>query len=341
MLVGIIGASGYSGDLIVSLLARHGQARLAALGSRSLAGKSVGEAIPALRNRLPDLSFSAIDPQQAAEMEGIELWFLALPHGVSAEYAVPLVKAGKQVIDLSADFRLGDPGDYEFYYGKPHPEPGLLQSTPYVMPELAGSESWKEAPLIACPGCYPTSVLMPLVPLLRQGLPAEGIVVNAMSGVSGAGRKATEAFSFCELNESIKAYGLPRHRHLSEIEEQLGLATGKETVIQFHPHLVPVQRGIFSTISLSDGGQSIEAIYKMWEDAFAGRPFVSFLPSGKIPETRHVIGTNRVEFSAVHDQRTNSFVITSVIDNLMKGASGQAVQIFNLKFGFDETEGLF
>lgn len=337
---GIVGASGYSGDVLLTLLSRHPGVDLSLLGSRSLDGKEVDEAVPALRGRLPGLIFEALRPEDFAASDA-EVIFLALPHGVSAEYALPLLEAGKTVIDLSADFRLGDADLYQSYYGHPHPAPRLLGETPYVIPELEQSDEWMEAPLIACPGCYPTSILTPLVPLLRDGFSYQDIVIHSMSAVSGAGKKSDAAHAFCELNESVKAYGLPRHRHLSEIEEQLSGAAEAETVVRFYPHLVPMQRGICSTISFPDGGRTLEDLYRVWELSFGDAPFVSILPSGQIPETRWVAGTNRVEFSALHDVRTGYFVITSVIDNLMKGASGQAVQIFNLKFGFPETEALY
>jgi len=338
--VGIVGASGYSGDVLLTLLSRHKGVELTLLGSRTLDGREVGEVVPALRGRLSGLTFEALRPEDFASSE-VEVVFLALPHGVAAEYALPLLEAGKTVIDLSADFRLSDPALYQSFYGHPHPAPRLLAETPYVIPELQQSDDWKEASLIACPGCYPTSILTPLVPLLRDGFSYQGIVIHAMSAVSGAGKKADAAFAFCELNENAKAYGLPRHRHLSEIEEQLSEAAEVETVVRFYPHLVPMQRGICTTISFPDGGRTLEDLYRVWELSFADTPFVSVLPSGDIPETRWVAGTNRVEFSALHDPRTDHFVITSVIDNLMKGASGQAVQIFNLKFGFPETEALY
>jgi N-acetyl-gamma-glutamyl-phosphate reductase len=339
MNVAVIGASGYSGEELVRILSRHPRAALAAVTSRSLAGKPLADAMPGLRHAVGDLAFSASDPAELAKRGDIEVFFLALPHGVASGFAEPLVAAGKTVIDLSADFRLGSAELYADYYGGPHPAPQLLEAAPYVLPELAGEE-WKDASLIACPGCYPTSVLVPLVPLLRAGLvETKGIVINSGSGVSGAGRKVAEDFIFCERNESMKAYGMPRHRHLSEIEEQLGAAAGKPVVVQFNPHLVPMARGIATTVTVPAAGR-LDAVYQAWRACYDGRPFVSILPPGTFPDTRHVTGTNRVDIAAVHDPRTGNFVLTSAEDNLVKGAAGKAVQILNLKYGFGETEGL-
>ncbi len=339
MNVAVIGASGYSGEELVRILSRHPRVTLAAVTSRALAGKPLAEAMPALRQTVGDLTFSASDPMALAARDDVEVFFLALPHGVASEFAEPLVAAGKTVIDLSADFRLGSPDLYAAYYGGPHPAPQLLESAPYVLPELSGND-WKSARLIACPGCYPTSVLVPLVPLLRAGLvETGGIVINSCSGVSGAGRKVAEDFIFCERNESMKAYGLPRHRHLSEIEEQLAAAAGRTVTVQFNPHLTPMSRGIATTITARAAG-TLDALYEAWRSTYRERPFVAVLPSGVFPDTRHVTGGNRIDISAVHDPRTGNFVITSAEDNLVKGAAGQAVQILNLKYGFAETDGL-
>lgn len=341
--VGIVGASGYAGEELVRLLSRHPNAELACVCSRSLAGTPLAEVMPQFREMIPaGLSFILADPQAICN-EPIDVWFLALPHGVAAEYARPLVAAGKRVFDLSADFRLNSPEIYEEYYGKPHPDVELLKKSPYVVPELAQDDAWKTASLVACPGCYPTSIQIPLIPLLRAGVikPAAGrCLINSYSGVSGAGKKADLAYAYCERDESAKAYGLPKHRHLSEIEEQLSLAAGSPIVVQFCPHLAPMKRGISTTITVPADGATIEDVYACWEKAYAGKPFVAVLKSGKFPDTAHVTGTNRADISAVYDPRTQNFVITSCIDNVVKGASGQAVQLMNLALGFEETAGL-
>lgn len=339
MKVGVIGASGYSGELLVKLLLSHPRVTLAAVTSRSHAGQSLASVIPALRGADHGLKF--VDSDAAALAAGdIDLFFLALPHGAAADYAKILVPAGKRVIDLSADFRISDLVTYEKYYGKHH-APELLASARFVLPELT-PPAWKtEAKLIAAPGCYPTSILLPLVPLVRDGIVSrEHIVVNSFSGVSGAGKKVDAAYLFVERAESAKAYGLVKHRHLAEVEEQLALGTGAPTVIQFNPHLAPMRRGIATTITVPAVQPSIDALYACWQAAYAGRPFVQVLPSGETPDTAHVVGTNRLDMSAVFDPRTKNFVITSAEDNLVKGASGQAVQIMNLWCGFDETAGL-
>lgn len=335
----IIGASGYSGEELVRILSAHPDVKLAAVTSRSLVGQKVADVMPALRHKVGELEFTASDPAELAASPDIEVFFLALPHGVASEFADPLYKAGKTVIDLSADFRLGSTRIYEEYYRQPHPAPHLLEAAPYVIPELAG-DKWKSASLIACPGCYPTSIQVPLVPLLTAGLvEPKGIVINSYSGVSGAGRKVAEDFIYCERNESMKAYGHPKHRHLSEIEEQLEKAAFADCVVQFNPHLAPMSRGIHTTI-VAKAKTGIEQLYTTWKKSYEGKPFITLLPTGKFPDTQHVSGSNRVDMSAVYDTRTENFVITSVIDNLVKGASGQAVQIMNLKFGFKETAGL-
>ena len=341
MKVGIVGASGYSGEVLVKLLLNHPQVELSAVTSRTHAGKKLGSVIPSVRGADHGLKFVDSDAPALAKSD-IGLFFLALPHGAAAIYARALVAAGKRVIDLSADFRISELATYQKYYGEHH-APELLASARFVLPELT-PVNWKtEAKLVAAPGCYPTSILIPLVPLLKAGVVArDHIVVNSFSGVSGAGRKLDEAYLFVERAESAKAYGLVKHRHLAEIEEQLTLHTGGgKVVIQFNPPLAPMRRGIATTITVPAApGATIEALYDAWRGAFSESPFVQLLPAGETPDTAHVVGTNRIDISAVHDPRTGNFVLTSAEDNLVKGASGQAVQIMNLWFGFPETAGL-
>lgn len=342
MKVGIVGASGYSGEVLVKLLLGHPHVTLAAVTSRQHAGKALSSVIPALRGTGADaLQFTGSDAAELAARDDVTLWFLALPHGAAAEFAKVLVAAGRRVIDLSADFRVADLATYERYYGHHH-APELLPQARFVLPELTDPK-WKgEIKLAAAPGCYPTSTLVPLAPLLAAGIVArEHIVVNSFSGVSGAGKKAEEMYLYVERAESAKAYGLTKHRHLAEIEEQLSLRAGAKVVVQFNPHLAPMRRGIVTTITAPAApGATIDSLYAAWRSAYAGRPFISILPSGETPDSAHVTGTNRVDISAVHDPRTGNFVITSAVDNLVKGASGQAVQIMNLWCGFPETAGL-
>jgi N-acetyl-gamma-glutamyl-phosphate reductase len=340
MKVGIVGASGYAGEALVRLLLGHPKAELAAVTSRGHAGKPLSQVMPAMRGIDRGLVFVPSDAAALAAGD-IPFFFLALPHGAAAEFARALVGAGKRVIDLSADFRISDVPAHERYYGK-HSAPELLPHARYVLPELTAA-GWKEgAKIVASPGCYPTTVLVPLVPLLRDlVVTREHIVVNSFSGVSGAGRKVEETYLFVERAESAKAYGLVKHRHLAEIEEQLALLTGAKTVIQFNPHLAPMRYGIATTITVpATPGATIEQLYASWGKAYGKAPFVQILPSGETPDTAHVVGTNRIDISAVHDPRTGNFILTSAEDNLIKGTSGQAVQTMNLWCGFEETAGL-
>ncbi|MDR2862638.1 MAG: N-acetyl-gamma-glutamyl-phosphate reductase, partial [Puniceicoccales bacterium] len=302
--VGIVGASGYTGEELVRLLARHPRVSLKHAVSRSLAGTPVAKALPQYRELLPPgLIFTGADAPALAR-EPVDFWFLALPHGVAATFARAFVEAGRRVIDLSADFRLRSPALYKEYYGADHPAPDLLAAAPYVLPEVMQDDSWKTANLIACPGCYPTSIQIPLTPLLRAGLlkPAPGsIVINSYSGVSGAGKKAETTYLYCERDSSVKAYGIPRHRHISEIEENLSIAAGAPVLVQFNPHLAPMKRGIATTITVPAPGITIEQVYAVWNSVYAGKPFVGILPSGQHPETAHVTWTNRADISAIAD----------------------------------------
>lgn len=339
MKVGIVGASGYTGEILVQLLLGHPQVELTAVTSRTHAGKPLSKVVPALRGIDQGLCFVDSDPATLAAGE-TELFFLALPHGAAATCAKALVAAGKKVIDLSADFRISDLATYTKYYGEHH-APELLKDARYVVPEIVASTWMSEAKLVAAPGCYPTSMLVPLVPLLKAGLISpEHIVVNSLSGVSGAGKKLDETYLYVERAESVKAYGLTKHRHLAEVEEQLSLSAGLPVVIQFNPHLVPMRRGIATTITVPASQPDIAKLYEVWNSAYGKSPFVQILPAGETPDTAHVVGTNRIDISAVYDARTRNFVLTSAEDNLMKGAGGQAVQIMNLWCGFPETAGL-
>lgn len=342
MNVGVVGAAGYSGEVLVKLLLGHPRVKLAAVTSRQHAGKALSAVIPVLRGTAADgLKFADSDPVALAARADIALWFLALPHGAAADFAKVLVPAGRRVIDLSADFRVAQLATYEKYYGAHH-APALLPQARFVLPELTDPKWRDEIKLAAAPGCYPTGALVPLVPLLRAGLVSrEHIVINSFSGVSGAGKKVEEQYLFVERAESARAYGLTKHRHLAEIEEQLALAAGTPVVVQFNPHLAPMRRGIATTITVPAApGATLDAVLACWRAAYAGRPFVSILAPGETPDTAHVTGTNRIDLAAAHDPRTGNFVLTSAEDNLVKGASGQAVQIMNLWCGFNEADGL-
>lgn len=347
--VAIVGASGYSGEELVHLLLNHPHAELVAVTSRQSAGQALAEVFPKFASHPKSKSLRFIEPNAEWLAKQAEVVFLALPHGVAAEYAVPLMNAGCTVIDLSADFRLKSADVYKEFYAHVHPAPQLLAKSVYGLPEVY-REQIKQAKLIASPGCYPTSILLPTLPLLRAGLiNPHGIIADAMSGVSGAGRKAELDYLFCECNESVRPYGVPKHRHLSEIEEQLSLAAGRPVVIQFTPHLIPVNRGILTTLYLAPNAhfsdeagakQFGEQVSNCYAKAYANEPFIRLLEGKALPDTKNVVGTNVCEIAWRLDPRTGRLIVMSAEDNLVKGASGQAVQSMNILCGFPETAGL-
>jgi N-acetyl-gamma-glutamyl-phosphate reductase len=340
--VAVVGASGYSGRELLRLLLLHPHAEIVAVTSRAHAGKPLIAEFPRFRGIPQAESLTFIAPDiEGITASGATVAFLALPHGVAHEFAGPLLKAGLRVIDLSADFRLRDAAVYAEYYDHAHPAPELLQQAVYALSEL-NADAIKGAKLIACPGCYPTSVLVPLVPLLRAGLITDApIAVSSMSGVSGAGRKESVSFLFCECNESVRSYSVPKHRHMSEIGQELDLAAGRKVRFTFVPHLIPVNQGICTTIfaSLRDGA-SLDDVAAAYAEAYAGRPFVRLLGKNQSPDTKNVTGTNFVDVGWAFDERARQLILMSAEDNLVKGASGQAVQNFNLSHGFPETAGL-
>jgi len=345
--VAIVGASGYSGEELVRLLLGHMHVNLSVLTSRQYAGRPMTSVFPRFAGYTgaSDLVFS--EPSIDLLAEKAEAVFLALPHGIAAEFAVPLAERGVTVIDLSADFRLNDAEVYQEFYGTEHPAPEWLPKAVYGMPEVY-RDAIADATLIASPGCYPTSILLPLIPLLQASLIDPGeIIADSLSGVSGAGRNASLPFLYVECNESLRPYGVPKHRHLSEIEQELGLAKGSPVIVQFTPHLVPVNRGILTTLYLAPVvGQSDN--FEQWTGAvtdcltkrYADEPFVRITGSERLPDTKNVTGTNSIEIGWAADPRTKRLRIFSAEDNLVKGAGGQAVQSFNVRFGFNETAGL-
>ncbi len=336
----IVGASGYSGEELVALLSRHPQVDVVALTSRQSAGRTVAEVFPKMTgSRLAAMKFVE-SSAEVLSASGATTAFLALPHGLAAEFAAPLRAAGVQVVDLSADFRLRSREVFAEFYGGPHPAPELLSDAVYALPEICGDAVLKGAGLLACPGCYPTSILIPLVPLLRRKLIDPGtIIINSLSGVSGAGRKVEVPLLFAECNESLRAYGAPKHRHLSEIEQELSSAAGEEVAVSFTPHLVPVTRGMISTIVVNPlNGADAGAVEAAWAEDYARRPFVRRVPH--FPDSKHVTGTNFIDIAARADARTGRLLLFSAQDNLTKGAAGQAVQAFNISQGWDEATGL-
>ena len=337
----IIGASGYTGMELLRILLSHPSVELTAVTSRTEKGKRLDEVFPRFaKASSANLKFSLPDPDEIAST-GATVAFLALPHGVAAEIATALLKRNIKVIDLSADFRLRSAAVYEEFYNHPHPAPELLSEAVYGLPEIHGA-AIKSARLIASPGCYPTSIILPLIPLLKAKLiDPSTIVANSMSGVSGAGRKAEISLLFCECNESARAYGVPKHRHLSEIEQELSLVAGETVTISFIPHLIPVNSGIVTTTTVKLAqGVCADQIATTLEDAYASQPFVRLLGQGKSADTKMVTRTNFIDIGFEIDPRTNRLILMSAEDNLGKGAGGQAVQSFNLMHSLQPTTGL-
>jgi len=347
--IAIVGASGYSGEELVRLLLHHPFAELTMVTSRQNVGQTLAQIFPKFASHPKSRALRFVEPNAEVLASAADVIFLALPHGVAAEFAVPLLQAGRTVIDLSADFRLKSAATYQDFYNHEHPAPDLLKKSVYGLPEVYREEI-KAATLIASPGCYPTSILLPVIPLLRAGLiRPDGIIADSMSGVSGAGRKAEVDYLFCECNESVRAYGLPKHRHLSEIEEQLSLAAQTPVTIQFTPHLIPVNRGILTTLYLTPtepfadlvgASRVAEKIAAAYQAAYASEPFVRLLEGKALPDTKNVTGTNVLEIAWRLDPRTGRLIVLSAEDNIVKGASGQAVQSLNLLCGWPETTGL-
>jgi len=336
--VAVVGASGYSGEELLRLLLRHPHCRLRTVTSRQHAGHPVAEVFP----RFADHRLNFTAPEAQAIAASAEVAFLALPHGLAAEFARPLLAAGLTVIDISADFRIRDPGIYRSYYQAEHPAPELLAEAVYGLPERY-REKICRARLIACPGCYPTSIILAAAPLLAAGaIRPESIIVASMSGVTGAGRKVDLPYLFPECNESLRAYAPTGHRHLPEIEQELAVAAGlPRLAINFVPHLVPVNRGINSTLFLQPlPGVDQARIAEVYAQAYADEPFVRVLPPGRMADTKNVTMTNRCEIGFALDAHTGRLVVTAAIDNLTKGAAGQAVQCCNLRHGFPESCGL-
>jgi N-acetyl-gamma-glutamyl-phosphate reductase len=336
--IGIIGASGYTGGELLRLLCRHPSLRVGWATSRQHAGVPAGEVFTSLRD-FSDVVFSA--PDLALLPAGVEAVFVALPH-VEAMSVVPaLLERGLKVVDLSADFRLRDADVYSRAYGHPHAAPALLAEAVYGLTEHA-RERVRTARLVANPGCYPTATLLPLLPLARRGLLGGfGAIVDAKSGVSGAGRGAKQGSLFCEVNEGLTPYNIGRHRHHPEMAQELALAAGRGVSLTFAPHLVPLSRGMEATIYLAPPpGTGVREVGALLRETYAQEPFVKVLPDGKIPGVRDVAGTNVCRIGCTDDPQGGRLVLVSVIDNLVKGASGQALQNLNLMLGLPETAGL-
>jgi N-acetyl-gamma-glutamyl-phosphate reductase len=332
--VGIVGGTGYTGVELLRLLAAHPQVTLQVITSRADAGTRVYQMFPSLRGFV-DLAFT--HPDQA-QLEKCDLVFFATPNGIAMQQVRALLEAGVKVIDLAADFRLQDIASWEKWYGIPHGCPDLVAEAVYGLPEINRSQI-KSARLVANPGCYPTAVQLGFIPLLEAGvIEPNSLIADAKSGVSGAGRKVEMGNLFSEASDNFKAYGVAGHRHLPEIKQGLARAANKEIGLTFVPHLTPMNRGIHATLY---GRLTREAdLQALFEQRYANEPFVDVMPAGSLPETRSVRGANHCRIAVYRPQGGDTVVVLSVIDNLVKGAAGQAVQNMNIMFGLPETTAL-
>jgi N-acetyl-gamma-glutamyl-phosphate reductase len=339
--IGVLGASGYTGAELVRLLLRHPRSEIALLTADRRAGLEMREVFPHFAPfALPKLvSLDGLDWKAA----GLDLAFCALPHGTTQTVIKKLLEDAPQtkVVDLSADFRLADTDAYARWYGHAHQATDLQSEAVYGLSEHYRRDI-KKARLVANPGCYTTTAELPLIPLLKaKAIETDEIVVDAKSGMTGAGRAAKEAMLFSEVSEGFNAYGVGKHRHMAELDQEFSKAAGKDVVVSFTPHLVPMNRGILSTIYVRGRrGRSAQDLHTILADAYAKEPFVHVLPFGETPHTRHVRGSNMTMIGVAADRIEGRAIIVSALDNLVKGASGQAIQNMNLMLGFPETMGL-
>jgi len=337
MKVAIFGASGYTGQELIRILSGHPQVELVAVTSRRFAGQPVTDIFPSLRG-LTSLKYQNAAPSDIAGI--CDVVFLALPHGVSMEVAPVFIAAGKKVIDLSADYRLRDAGTYEKWYAQ-HSSAGILKDAVYGIPELY-REKIKKTSLVANPGCYPTSIILGMAPALQNRLlDVNTIIADSASGVSGAGREPQTGSLFCEVDGGFKAYKVGKHRHTPEIEQELNYLAGEKFAISFTPHLLPVKRGILSTIyaGLKKDITAAE-LYSLYSSFYAGERFIRICPPCSFPDISSVCGANYCDIGLAVDPRTKRAIIISAIDNLLKGAAGQAVQNMNIICNWREDTGL-
>lgn len=333
--VGIIGGTGYTGVELLRILSRHPRAKVEVITSRGEAGTAVSEIFPNLRGFI-DLNFVA--PGEA-DLESCDVVFSATPNGVAMTYARRLLQAGVRLIDIAADFRLKDHNEWAKWYGTEHQCPELLDEAVYGLPEINRAKI-KTARLVANPGCYPTSIALALLPLLENQLvDTADLIADAKSGVSGAGRNAKVNNLFAEIADSFKAYGVAGHRHRPEINQTLSAVAGELVSITFVPHLVPMIRGILATVYASPRAQVVD-IQAIYESRYADEPFVDVMPPNSHPDTRSVRASNTCRLAVHHPERRGKIIVIAVIDNLVKGAAGQAVQNMNLMFNIDEDSGL-
>jgi N-acetyl-gamma-glutamyl-phosphate reductase len=338
--VGIVGATGYAGIELVRLLHNHPGAEITFLGSRSSAGKRLGDVFPHVDMATGAMTLEAFNPE--LHTDAADVFFLAMDNGTAMRIVPDLLARGKRIIDLSADYRLKDPAAYPVWYQGEHASPDYLSEAVYGLPEVYGSRI-RTANILANPGCYTTTSILAAAPALAcKAVNPCSIIVDAMSGVSGAGRaKKTTDWMFAELEGSAKAYGIAGHRHTPEIEQELAAVCGEDVRITFTPHLVPMVRGILATCYMDlCNAETLETIHGFYQEFYADAPFCNVLPLGQFPSTQYVKGSNMCLLGIGMDTRTNRLIVVSATDNLLKGASGQAVQNFNLMIGFPETTNL-
>jgi len=335
---GVLGGTGYAGIEVVRLLIKHPEVELCRIVSQSYAGKKISEVYPSLMG-ICDLECSSLDADDIAA--SCDVVFTALPHGASKEVIPMLYAKGLKVIDLSGDFRYNDPAVYEKWYEQPHSDPELLKEAVYGLCELHREEI-KKARLIGNPGCYTTCSITALAPLVAEGVvDNKSLIIDAKSGVTGAGRGLNLPNLFCECTETMKAYKIATHRHTSEIEQELSLLAGEEIMLSFTPHLAPMKRGILATCYANlKGTHTAEELVALYRKFYDGDPFIRIYDAGQLPEVKHIAGSNYIGIGLVVDERLNRVVVVSCIDNLIKGAAGQAVQNMNLLFGLDEGTAL-
>ncbi len=332
--IGIVGGTGYTGVELLRLLADHPETRVEVITSRSNAGTPVADVFPNLRGKF-DIQFSEPDVES---YQNCDLVFFATPNGVAMGQAKALLDKGIKLIDLAADFRMQDIETWEKWYGEAHACPSLVEQAVYGLPEL-NRDAIKTASLVANPGCYPTAVILALLPLLKNGLiEPSSIIADCKSGVSGAGRNANIATTYSELSESVKAYAVTGHRHLPEIRQILQ-SINNEAELVFIPHLMPMIRGLHATV-YADANNTDTNIQQVFENFYRDEPFVDVMPAGSHPETRSVKGANHCRIAVHYLDTSKKYVVLAVIDNLVKGAAGQAIQNMNLMFGLNETTGL-
>jgi len=334
--IGIVGGTGYTGVELLRLLAQHPEADVKAITSRKDAGTRIADMFPSLRGRYDGLAFT--DPA-ASDLASCDVVFFATPHGVAMAQARELTASGARIIDLAADFRLKDPAVFEKWYGMPHSCPDLLATSVYGLPEV-NREAIRDARIVGNPGCYPTAVQLGFLPLLEAGIvDADRLIADCKSGVSGAGRKAEIPYLYAEATDNFKAYGVKGHRHHPEIVQGLQAASTSPVKLVFTPHLTPMIRGIHATLYAPLTRTDVD-LQRLFEERYAGEPFVDVMPAGSTPDTRSVRGANTCRIAVHRPQGGDIAVVLAVEDNLVKGAAGQAIQNMNLMLGLSETTGL-